>query len=208
MSANISAMTNKNEVSSVDTQAGALGNSDKIQLKFGNYGIDVLENGPGIRVSNLYSVQAGIKTNRTFAVVAYPAVIEPAFKKEHDAIISGQSIGIVFRNNGWLTKKHHQYFGKIDATSDFPEIFSVFDGIGSSQPAIHIYSLLVTQNKTEFQYALIAEVHHPTYLKLEDLQAAYGNEFDGKRVKTSNVNDFLKIVKTKMQSTQTSVLVK
>ena len=194
-------MTDKNEASPVDTQARALGNSDRIQLKFGNYGIDVLENGPGIRVSNLYSVQAGIKTNRTFAVVAYPAIIEPEFRKEHDAIISGQSIGIVFRNNGWLTKKRHQYFGEIDATSDFPDIFSAIGGIGSSQPAIHIYSLLVTKNNTEFQYALITEVHHPAYLNLEDLQAIYGNEIDGKRVITSDVNDILKTVKTKMQST-------
>ena len=137
-------------------------------------------------------------------MVAFPAAIEPAFRTEHDAIISGQSIGIVFRNNGWLTKKRHQYFGEIEATSDFPDIFSVFGGIELSQPAVHIYSLLVTKNNTELQYALITEVHHPAYLKLEDLRAIYGNEFDGKRVETSNVNDLLKIVKTKMQQTSTS----
>lgn len=194
-------MTGKNETSLVGKQARVLVNSDRIQLKFGNYGIDVLENGPGIRVSNLYSTHAGVKTSRTFAVVAYPAVIESAFRPEHDAIIRGQSIGIVFSNNGWLIDKRHQYFGKMQASPDYPDIFSVFGDIGTFQPAIHVYSLLVTKNSSEFQYAFITEVHHPEYLKLEDLKSIYGNEFDAKLAINRNVSDFLKIVKTKMQST-------
>ena len=200
MSVSRSAMTGKNEASPVDKHARALGNSDRIQLKFGNYGIEVLENSPGIRVSNLYSTHAGVKTNRTFAVVAYPAVIEPAFRTEHDAIISGQSIGIVFRNNGWLITKRHQYFGKIESSPEYPGVFSVFGDIGASQPAIHVYSLLVRKDSSEFQYAFITEVHHPEYLSLEDLEAVYGDEFDSKLKKSKDVSDFLNIVKTKMQS--------
>ncbi len=199
MSANIPAMTTTNGTPLMDVRGSALGNSDMIQLKFGNYEIDVLENDPGIRVSNLYSVKDGIRTNRTFAVVEYPVVIESAFRKEHDAIISGQSIGVVFKSNGWISTKRHQYFGVLEASSDYPDMFSVFGDIGASQLAIHVYSLLVTKNNRAFQYALITEVHHPAYLKLEDLQAIYKGEFDAKRVKTRDLNNILSIVKTKMQ---------
>lgn len=181
--------------------AQALGNSDRIQLKFGNYGIEVLENSPGIRVSNLYSVQDGVKTNRTFAIVTYPNDIEPAIRKEHEAIIGGQSIGIVFKANGWLIDKRHQYFGELEASPDDPGIVSVFGEIGTSRPAIHVYSLWVTKHDSEFEYASITEVHHPEYLKLEDLKTIYGSEFDGKLKKSGAVSDFLKVVKSRMKAT-------
>lgn len=193
------AKTNQSEISVVEKQARGLGNSDRIQLKFGSYGIEVLENGPRIRVSNLYSIHDGLKITRTFAVVAYASVIEPAIKKEHDAIISGQSIGTLFKMNGWVIDKRHQYFGKMEASSDSSSEYSIFGGIGTTQPVVHFYSLFVKKNNSEFQYASIAEVHHPEYLELEDLDAIYGNEFDGKLVKNKNVSDFLEIVRTKMQ---------
>ena len=72
MSANISAMTGTNDAPLTDTRAGVLGNSDRIQLRFGNYEIDILENGPAIRVSNLYSVEEGIRTN-----VIEPTLVNP-----------------------------------------------------------------------------------------------------------------------------------
>ena len=175
-----------------------LGNSERIRLKFGNYGIEVLESGQGIRVSNLYSTHSGVRTNRTFAVVAYPDVIEPEFRKEHDAIIDGQSIGNVFRNNGWAVDKRHQYFGEIEFSSANPVAEAVFGDIGGIKPVIHVYSFFVRKNESEFRYATIAEVHHPDYLGLTDINAIYGNVSDKVSEKKGQVNDFLEIVKAKM----------
>ena len=180
-----------------------LGNSERIRLKFGSYGIEVLESGQGIRVSNLYSIDAGIRTKRTFAVVAYPEVIEPELRKEHDAILKGESIGIVFRNNGWAVDKRHQYFGKVEVPSEYSGVDAVFGDIGEAQPVIHVYSLFVKKDNSEFRYASIAEVHHPGYLGLEDLNAIYGNVLDGALEKNEDVNDFLEIVKAKMGISQT-----
>ncbi len=199
MSVSRSAIENKDEISVAEKHARALGNSDRIQLKFGNYGIELLENGPAIRVSNLYSVSRGVKTNRTFAVVAYPGVIETAFSKEHKAIISGQSIGIVFRNNGWVINKRHLYFGEIEAPPGDDGIASVFGDIGSASPAIHVYSLFVAKHGIEFQYASIAELHHPEYLSLQDLRAVFAAEYNDTRVESAEVADFLQLVKIKMQ---------
>ena len=97
MSVSCPEKTGRGEVPIVGNESVGLGNSERIRLKFGSYGIEVLESGQGIRVSNLYSIKDGVRTNRTFAVVAYPDVIEPEFSEEHDAIINGQSIGNVFR---------------------------------------------------------------------------------------------------------------
>jgi hypothetical protein len=199
MLASYPAKSGQNENLVTETQLSELANSDRIRLKFGNYGIEIVENGLRIRVSNLYSTVAGVKTNRTFAVVMYPEVIEPDFSKEHEAIINGQSIGIVFKENGWQIEKHHQFIGELAIQPDFSAVQAVFGDIGEVRPVIHVYSLLIRKNDMQFHYASIAEVHHPDYLGLEDLKSIYGNEFDGKLEKDQDTIDFLKIVEFKMQ---------
>jgi hypothetical protein len=193
------AKSNNGESLAVETQVAELGNSDRIRLKFGSYGIEIVENGARIRVSNLYSTNDGVKTNRTFAVVMYPGVIEPAFAKEHDAIINGQSIGIVFKEHGWRIEKHHQYVGELDVGPDFSAIHAVFGDIGEVRPVIHVYSLLIKKDNAQFHYASIAEVHHPDYLGLDDLREIFGNEFSDRMEKSLDTTDFLKIVESKMQ---------
>ena len=192
--------TIQGESPAAEKQASDLGNSDRIRLKFGNYGIEIVENGLRIRVSNLFSTTAGLKTNRTFAVVMYPDVIEPAFQKEHEAIINGQSIGIVFKDNGWVIDKRHQYVGQLDTLSNFSCVHSLFGDIGEVQPVIHFYSLVIKKDNAEFHYASIAEVHHPEYLDLEELKAICGSEVDAALVKDQDTIDFLKIVESKMQN--------
>ncbi len=176
-----------------------LRNSDRIKIKFGSYNIDIIENGPRIRVSNLYSTQNGIKTNRTFAVVAFPRLIEAAFRKEHEAIINGQSIGVVFEQNGWEIKKHHLYFGEIEMPPENHRVQSLFNDIGAGQPAIHIYSLVVRKDNSEFEYAAIAEVHHPDFLQLEDLRAIYEQGSNSNLAPDESVSNFLEIVRSKIQ---------
>ncbi|MDH3903084.1 MAG: hypothetical protein OEU84_10735 [Xanthomonadales bacterium] len=188
------------ESPAAEKQIPELGNSDRIRLKFGNYGIEIVENGLRIRVSNLFSTTDGLQTNRTFAVVMYPAVIEAAFQKEHEAIINGQSIGIVFKDNGWTIDKRHQYIGQLETLTDFSDVHALFGDIGEVQPVIHVYSLIVKKDNAEFHYASIAEVHHPEYLDLEELKAICGSEVDSALVKDQDIVDFLKIVESKMRN--------
>ena len=192
--------TLQSENPAAEKQASELGNSDRIRLKFGNYGIEIVENGLRIRVSNLFSTTAGHQTNRTFAVVMYPAVIEPAFQKEHEAIINGQSIGIVFKDNGWMIEKRHQYIGQLETLTDFSDVHALFGDIGEVQPVIHVYSLIVKKGQDEFHYASIAEVHHPEYLDMDELKAICGSEFESALVKDQDTIDFLKIVESKMRN--------
>jgi len=173
------------------------GNSERIRAKFGSYGIEVLENSPALRVSSLYSTHEGININRTFAVVAYPVVIDAAFSKEHDAIINGESIGIVFKQNGWLIRKDHQYFGEI-ATPASHFALSDTGGRDMIRAAIHVYSLSVKKGDAEFCYASIAEIHHPGYLSSEDLAWIYGDEYQRHLEKPAKISDFLAVVESRI----------
>jgi len=179
-------------------QSRLLGNSKRIRLMFGSYGIEVLENSPGLRVSSLYSTHDGERICRTFAVTAYPEVIEPAFAGEHEAIIKGESIGIVFEKNGWLIDKHHLYFGQIETPHGHFRISSDTARERTTRAAIHVYALLVRKDRSEFQYAFIAEVHHPEFLQLEDLATIYGPEFENHLDGRERVGDFLKVVESRI----------
>ena len=123
-------------------QPRTLRNSDRIQIKFGNYGIDIIENDLKIRVSSLYSIEDNKKTNRTFAVVAYPDIIDAAFEIEHEAIINGESIGIVFEQNGWAIEKHHLYLGEIEVPGHHASAHPLFGGNGAN-------SATATQSTTD-----------------------------------------------------------
>jgi len=198
MPASCSANTNQGETHHAEKQSPLLGNSERIRLKFGSYGIEVLENSPSLRVSSLYSTHDGEKINRTFAVTSYPNLIELAFAKEHEAIINGQSIGIVFEKNGWLIDKHHLYFGEIETPSGHFGGTSQYVEAGKTQAAIHVYALVVRKHSSEFQYAFIAEVHHPEFLQLEDLAGIYGPEFESHLKKKEGIGDFLKVIESRI----------
>ena len=146
----------------------------------------------------MYSTHDGEKINRTFAVTAYPDLIEPAFAKEHKAIINGQSIGIVFEKNGWLIDKHHLYFGELKTPSGHFGGSSQSAEAGKTRAAIHVYALVVRKHSSEFQYAFIAEVHHPKFLQLEDLAGIYGPEFESHLEKNEGIGDFLKIIESRI----------
>ena len=198
MPANCSANTHHGEASHAEEQSRLLGNSERIRHKFGSFGIEVLENSPGLRVSCLYSTHDEININRTFAVVAYPDIIEQAFRKEHEAIINGESIGIVFKQSGWLINKDHRYFGEIETPPGYFGSSSTPGKMIKTRSAIHVYSLMVQKDGSEFQYASIAEIHHPEFLQLEDLAVIYGPEFENNLEKREKVGDFLEVIESRM----------
>ena len=133
-------------------------------------------------------------------MVSYPDVIDAAFEKEHEAIVNGQSIGVVFEQNGWTIDKHHQYLGEMEMPAEYAGNDPLF-GTATNRPAIHIYSLLVSKNTHRFNYALIAEIHHPEFLQLKDLEAIcdHGADRHKEDTDTRRVQDFLQIVRAKIR---------
>jgi hypothetical protein len=152
-------------------QAGReLLNSERIAAAFGSYGIEVLEQDDAVRVSNLYSTAGGEQTCRTFAVVRYER-IGPELREEHAAIVAGGSIGAVFAANGWEVRKTHLRYGRLAATPRLSGLMRIQAGAPLS---MHVYALDVARAGRTYEYALLAEIHHPAYLRNEDLRAIYG----------------------------------
>jgi len=152
-------------------QEQALLNSERIERAFGSYGIDVLASDAATRVSNLYSVEGAEKICRTFAVTLYPTAVDPRFAEEHAAIAAGGSIGATFAARGWTVLKANRYFGEIGAPARLAELMQISAG---TPLAVHVYVLDVVKDGARFEYATIAEAHHPQYLTLPDLPAIYG----------------------------------
>ncbi|VFN06463.1 MAG: hypothetical protein BECKG1743D_GA0114223_112152 [Candidatus Kentron sp. G] len=196
-------------------------NSERIRTKFGNYGIEVLTNGEkishyrksgevspplpdsvrsagafpikSIRVSSLYSTENGEKTTRTLAIVVYPGAPNPSLSEEHKAILHGESIGEVFKKNGWQIEKQHLLFGEIEASPKFAQIYARMGNIMPSKLAIHRYRLFVSRNDAGFHYATITELHHPEYLDAGALRAIYKAEFERRKSKDKDYRTILEI---------------
>jgi hypothetical protein len=146
-------------------------NSERIEQRFGSYGIDVLSSDARLRVSELYSLAGDHKVCRTFAVVLYPGQVDPRFADEHAAILAGGSIGAVFKQHGWNVEKRNLYFGTLAPTERIAELM---DDDSGRRLAVHVYGLYVGKGETSLPYATIAEVHHPDYLTLARVREIYG----------------------------------
>ena len=153
-------------------------NSERIAATFGSYGIEVLEQTDGTRVSNLFSGPGDEKTCRTFAVVRYPPRIDAAVTAEHEAIVAGGSIGAVFVAAGWEVRKAHLAYSEIHATQRLASLMRIAE---FKTLAVHIYALDVAKGGQTVEYATLVEIHHPDYLSREDLPAIYGPAYEGPR---------------------------
>jgi hypothetical protein len=146
-------------------------NSERIAQRFGSYGIEVLASDSRVRVSDLYSEDGRTRTCRTFAVVVYPAAIDAAIAVEHDEIARGGSIGAVFAAHGWQVVKNNLRYFEVDAPERVAGLMRISPG---ARLAAHAYQLDVAKAGRSIEYALLVEIHHPDYLRLDDLRSIYG----------------------------------
>ena len=153
-------------------------NSERIEAKFGSYGIEVLEQDAVRRVSNLYSGFGEEKTCRTFAVVRFPPQIDAAVTAEHAAILAGGSLGAVFVAAGWEVRKSHLSYSEYRAT---PRLASLMRVPQRTRLATDIYALDVAKDGRIVEYATLVEIHHPDYLTRGDLAAIYGPAVEAPR---------------------------
>jgi hypothetical protein len=152
-------------------------NSERIAAVFGDYGVEVLEQDADVRISNLYSTDSGERTCRTFAIVLYTAVIDPAIRAAHAEIVAGGSIGAVFAARGWEVRKTHLSYGERTATAELAALMRIDVG---TRLAEHIYVLDVVKAGRAIEYAALVEIHHPDYLGFQHLAEIYGPTEEGR----------------------------
>lgn len=151
-------------------------NSERIQRKFGSYGIDVLASEAGLRRSSLYSQQETVRTCRTYAVVRFSDQLDERYGEEHEEVLAGNSIGATFKSHGWNLHKQTMHIGTLVLPQRENTISTLMRIDGAAAIGLHIYQLLLVKDDQVFDYAMIMETHHPDYLTTSDLHSLY--EYD------------------------------
>lgn len=138
-------------------------NSQRIELLFGNYGVELLLQEGSLRVSNLNS--NGIM--RTCAVVNFTLPVPVWMETTHSKIYSGGSIGQTIKENRLNLIKDDLFFG----VSALPAFAKEKMDTDQQLAAVHIYKLVVIEPETSerMDYCTITEFHSPLYLTLGDL---------------------------------------
>lgn len=166
-------------------------NSERIEKKFGSYGVELLYQDDTIRVTNLYSFDSSGKVMRTFALVQFPAEIDKELQKEHDAILNGGSIGAIFKQNGWTISKRQLFSGGMPFSDEWSRLQKWMGAFQTDSLAINIYAFDIEKGGKTFHYAVITEVYHPDYLKEVDLIKIVGDVDE-----SVDASDILKALKS------------
>lgn len=151
-------------------------NSERIEKRFGSYGIAVLASEAGLRRTSLYSMDGNDVVSRTYAVVRFADQQDEHYREEHAEVLAGNSIGAIFRSHGWDLHKQTMYIGSLELPEESTSVAELMGIAGEQELALHVYQLLLVRNEQVFEYATIAETHHPDYLSASDLSDLY--EYD------------------------------
>ena len=164
------------EIQSACESEPVLLNSERIEQRFGSYGISVLPSEAGLRRSSVYSLHSQERICRTYAVVRFAAQPDDGYREEHAKILAGNSIGAIFRSHGWDTHKQTLYIGSLSLTDQHAAIARLMQLNDACELALHVYQLLLVRHDQVFEYATIIEAHHPAYLSENDLVELYEHD--------------------------------
>lgn len=155
-------------------------NSERIEERFGSYGIEVLSHSAGVRRSSLYSIDAEQKICRTYAVVQFEDESTPRVAEAHANVLAGQSIGATFKSSGWKIKKITLHVGRFPSVLPSHPIGALMQLGGATDLGIHAYQLNLEKDSQSINYATIIETHHPDYLSVEELNSLYGEDVESR----------------------------
>jgi hypothetical protein len=150
-------------------------NSERIERRFGSSGLEVLEAVGPIRVANLYSEHGDRRVCRTFAVTRLPEPVDPRLAAEHARVLAGGSIGAIFAAAGWTIAKHHEVVAELPSPEPGDRVARLMALEHGEPLAVAVYRFTVSRGDAAIDYATIAEVYHPDYLRLADLRAILGD---------------------------------
>ena len=151
-------------------------NSERIERRFGSYGIEVLASEAGLRRSSLFSLDGDTATCRTYAVVQFVEQLDDSYDDAHSKVLAGDSIGETFKEDGWAIQKRTLYIGNIRLPDEPTQIARLMRLSGAHDLALHVYQLVLVRDDNALEYATIMEAHHPEYLISAELRQLF--EYD------------------------------
>ena len=151
-------------------------NSERIEERFGSYGIEVLASEAGLRRSSLFSYDGETKICRTYAIVQFVDDSDDRYEDAHSKILAGGSIGATFRESGWNIRKNTLYVGTLQIPSSDTPVSGLMHLGDDADLAIHVYQLVLVRAGMAQEYATILEAHHPEYLSVAELRDLFEYE--------------------------------
>lgn len=148
-------------------------NSERIEARFGSYGIDIISDRDGQRLTSLYSGSDRDRVCRTFASVRRQARSGGSIDAEQADIAAGRSIGARFRESGWSVAKRTLYTGAVPVGRLIAEVRRRMCLAEDASVAVHAYQLVLGRERHTIDYATIIEAHHPDYLSVDALLGLY-----------------------------------
>ena len=164
-------------------------NSERIEKKFGSYGLDIIDNSKFSRVSFLYSLDSNCQKNlsdddtqkdlhckqyRTLAIVNFFNFNDVIY--EHKKILNGASIGATFKKNNWSIEKETILISEFSNKEN--QIINEWSNNSDLEKfAIHIYEISLKKSQLQVKYAQIIEIHNSSYLVSDDLIDIYGEPY-------------------------------
>lgn len=154
-------------------------NSERIEARFGSYGVSVLGQSGDRRDTCLYSDDAGIRTCRTLAIVLFEPEGPDELSGPLQAIRAGASLGATLVSAGWSVTKVTRHIGSRFASAPGDARLARHFRIGlPATLALHIYDLRASRAGISYPVARLLELHHPDYLSITDLERIYGTRLD------------------------------
>lgn len=161
-------------LSACATQQAML-NSDRIEQRYGSYGVTILSQDNQVRRSNLHSIEPVGPVCRTYAVVLYSESIADEMLPIHEPILAGASIGSTFQENDWSIEKRTTHIGSTKLQNASHPLAGLMYLDSPATLATHTYDLRVSNGDVVYHYATIVETHHPDFLDVQELRAIYGD---------------------------------
>ena len=153
-------------------------NSERIEQRFGSYGIEVLASEAGLRRSSLFSYDGDTTTCRTYGVVQFSEQLDERYDDAHSKVLAGDSIGATFKESGWGIQKNTIHIGSIRLPQTRTPVGELMRLTGAHGVALHIYQLVLVRDDVALDYATIIEAHHPEYLSAADLHDLFDYDAD------------------------------
>lgn len=148
-------------------------NSERIEARFGSYGVEILAQDASERRASLYSFTHDGRITRTYALVQFEVPLAAELRKHHEAVIDGASLGATYRAAGFSIRKITRHIGQMTLTDISHPLAQLMRLERPQRLAMHVYRLELVRGGTFWTYATIVEVHHPDYLGVDQLHAIY-----------------------------------
>lgn len=148
-------------------------NSERIQQRFGSYGLEIIDATDSLRHSNLYSMHDGARITRTFAAVRFLPCSDKAIQELHARVLNGASIGATFKAAGWTVEKDTAFITQMPVGEISADIAPRMRVSATTNVAIQAYRLRLVRPGAKCRYADILEIHHPDHLDVGQLRRIF-----------------------------------